>query len=186
MPESKIDISWVAIDFGSVQCGRTLGSCISFTSKTRSTLHARLSIDKKTEHFSGEELASIVGKEDYISPQTKAEFKEKGAPNFQLKHKSWYLEEPKTKELASSLSVVVKGRQSANVIVVLRTPDRCRPGSIIAAMVDIKLLDKESVEYQRVFLFGRVEYFPIKFPKEVCSVMQPTRVIPIAFKYTAG
>lgn len=106
--ESKVEISWVAIDFGSVQCGRTLGSCISFTSKTRSTLHARLTIDKKTEHFNGEEIFDLVNKEDYISHATKQDFKEKGANNSQLKHKSWFLEEPKTKELASSLSVVVK------------------------------------------------------------------------------
>ena len=89
--ESKVDISWVAIDFGSVQCGRTLGSCISFTSKTRSTLHARLTIDKKSEHFNGDEIFSLVTKEDYISHATKQEFKEKGAFNSQLKHKSWFL-----------------------------------------------------------------------------------------------
>ena len=169
-----------------MQCGRTLGSCISFTSKARTTLHVRLSIDKKTDHFNGDEIFALVNKEDYISHSTKQEFKEKGAYNSQLKHKSWFLEEPKTKELASSLSVVVKPKQSANVIVVLRTPDRQRPGSLITSMVDLKLLDKESVEIQRVFLFGRIERFPILFPKEVCSLMNPTRVIPIAFKFTPG
>ncbi len=146
----------------------------------------RLSIDDTSEKFTGDQLKPLVSKEDYIPAQTKLDFIRQGASNSQKLGKTWSLEDPKSKQLVTSLSVVVKPKRTVNVVLVLKSPERCTLGSTLAGMVNIKLLEARGIENQRVFLFGGIERFPVLFRKEVCSEVNNIRVIPIAFKFSQG
>lgn len=127
-----------------------------------------------------------MASEDYIPSSRKHAFRERGAANSHRKFGCWYLEDPRTKDLVSTVSLVLKAKQSINVVVVLRAPERNVPGSEIGAMVNVKLLESEHVSMQRIFLFGKMEKFPIKFPKEVSNPDTRIRVTPIAFKFVPG
>lgn len=66
----------------------------------------------------------------------------------------------------------------------LTVPKKSDMGSLKATMVDIITMGGKNLNYQRVFVFGRIENFPIRFSHSIYSEEHKTKLVPIVVKYS--